>query len=76
LGAVVDRWQEVSTYMGGAATFGINADPIMFSGGYNSVGKYDEDWSIKIDRLTGNATLKQKDKPDAAFSCARTKAKL
>lgn len=76
LGRVVMRWQDYMNHMGGVVGFGENAATISFTGGFVYSAEYKQEWSFEVDRLSGRATLKQKDKKDIGYACAAAKPKL
>ena len=75
--AVVDRWQAYADHLGGVAGHYVTADTMGFSGGSNGPSKgYQEQWSFTASRMTGQAELREADKPPVAFICARTRQRF
>ena len=58
---VVDRWQDYADHSGGVVSHFANADTIYFAGGFNwpNNGGLTEKWSFTVNRLTGQAELKE-----------------
>lgn len=101
--AIVDRWQDYISHLGGVTGNWTNDHEIRFSGGFNSPASnttvnqnrasvglppipggdkipdnqgYQEHWSFTVSRLTGEATLKEKDKASFTYTCRKAKAAL
>lgn len=74
---IVDRWQDYANHMGAVAGHFVTDHQIHFSGGFNSPDSgYEEGWSFEANRLTGKATLKEKDKRPVTFTCSKADRKF
>jgi hypothetical protein len=58
---VVDRWQDYADHTGGVVSHYIKDETIYFAGGFNAPGNggLTDKWSFTLNRLTGQAELKE-----------------
>ena len=58
---IVDRRQDYANHSGGVVSHFVNADTIYFAGGFNwpDNGGLADEWSFTVNRLTGQAELKE-----------------
>jgi hypothetical protein len=74
---IVDRWQDYSTHDGGVTNFFSTPTEYRFEGGSNSSdGGYVTSWSFDLNRITGVGKLQVPSKPDQAYRCSASHAKM
>jgi hypothetical protein len=77
LRAFADRWQDYSDHDGGVTYHTRDSATLVFSGAFNSPDHTTENlWKFEANRLTGNATLKERGKPEVAYMCTKVAPKF
>jgi hypothetical protein len=74
--AVVGRWQEYSNHLGGITSNYVTPTEVYFSGGFNSPSDgFKEEWSFRINRLTGEGALKSESNT-VTYACESRRQKF